>query len=289
MFVTTSGLKNLILRMIRTCSFGLLFGLRGNPTVVEQVIHYRLKMYFDLRSKQPWVFSRTACLGNDVYRLAKIPIARHNIQKGRCDELVRHFLQQDKSKFSRKYLELLTREDLFPLIIEQERLWWKKPAPEFVFMDSYSELTDQLFHDKSKSVSFCANYADIKTVKAGLSNINCLGLIKIEDIKDQYFRFFSMLHQVWPKTFIIFLHFPSHRERRVSFIHRAQTIREAIGQLQVDDKMIISLEIPSRGQENFQVSDEDLPDEFPYHYDEQTYLVFASMLKNAVSSLPSSR
>lgn len=285
----TSGFQKPILLIIRICSFGLLFGLRENPTVIEQVVHYRLKMYLDLKSKQPWVFSRAACLGNDVYRLAKIPIARHNIQKGRCDELLRRYLQQDKSKFSRKISGQLTRQDIFPLIIEQERIWWQKPAPEFVFMDSYSELTDQLFHDKSESVSFCANYADIKTAEADLPNINCLGLIKIEDIKDQYLLFFSMLHNLWPKTFIIFLHFPSHRERRVSFIHRAQAIREAIGQLQVEDKMIISLEIPSRGQENFQVSDDDLADEFPYHYDEQTYLVFASMLKNAVSSLPSFR
>ena len=289
MFVTTSGFKKLILRIIRTCSLGLLFGLRGNPNVVEQVIHYRFRMYFDRRSKQPWVFSRTACLGNDVYALAQIPIARHNIQKGRCDELLRRFLQQDKSKFSRLIFGCLTRQDIFPLIIEQERIWWKKPAPEFVFMDSYSELTDQLFHDKTKSVSFCANYADIKTGKADLSNINCLGLIKIEDLKDQYFRFFSMLHNLWPKTFIIFIHFPSHREKRVSFVHRAQAIREAVGQLQVDDKMIISIEIPSRGPDDFQVIDDDSADEFPYHYEEQTYLVFASMLKNVVSSLPSFR
>jgi hypothetical protein len=287
MFVTTFGLKKLILRIIRSCTFGLLFGLRANPTVVEQMIHFRLRMYFDRRSKQPWVFSRTACLGNDVYALAQIPIARHNIQKGRCDELIRRFLQQDKSRFSRKLFGCLKRTDIFPLIIEQERIWWKNPAPEFVFMDSYSELTDQLFHDKNKSVSFCANYADIKTVKADLSNINCHGLIKIEDIQDQYLRFFSMIHNLWPKAFIIFIHFPSHRETRVSFIHRAQAIREAIGQLQVDDKMIISLEMPSRASEDFQMPDDVVADEFPYHYDKQTYLIFASMLKKAVSSLPS--
>lgn len=289
MFVTTSGFKMLVLLIIRTCSFGLLFGLRENPTVIEQVVHYRLRMCLDLRSKQPWVFSRTACLGNDVYHLAKISIARHNVQKGRCDELLRRYLQQDKSKFSRKISGHLTRQDIFPLIIEQERIWWQKPAPEFVFMDSYSELTDQLFTDKNRAISFCANYADIKIDKSELSDISCLGLIKIEDLKDQYFRFFSMLHNMWPKTFIIFLHFPSHREKRVSFIYRAQAIREAIGQLQVDDKMIISLEIPSRGQENFQVSDDDLADEFPYHYDERTYLVFAKKLQSAIASIPSFR
>ena len=287
--MTTSRFKKLILRIIRTCSFGLLFGLRGNPTVVEQVVHYRLRMYFDRKSKQPWVFSRTACLGNDVYALAQIPIARHNIQKGRCDELIRRYLQQDKSKYSRKLFGYLIRHDIFPLIIEQERIWWEKPAPEFVFMDSFSELTDQLFHDKNKSVSFCANYADIKTVKADLANINCLGLIKIEDLKDQYSRFFSMLHNLWPKTFIIYIHFPSHREKRADFIHRAQAIREAIGQLQVDDKLIISMEIPSQGSEDFQVFDDDLADGFPYHYDKQTYLIFAKMLQSAVASMPSFR
>mgnify|MGYP006441516425 CR=1 FL=1 len=236
-----------------------------------------------LRTNDPWVFSRTACLGNDLYRLLSLPMPRLNIQKGRADELIRRHDADDRSWISARYFTCLARPDIWPLVLEQELRWWMpRRPPEIVLMDSYSELTDQLFRDREESNSFCANFNDLKRSQTLLRNH---GLLNIDVLPDLYTQFFSMVHERWPHTPIVFIHFPTHREVRPKFLERADAIRDAVERIAMGDSRLISLKMEDGQGVRHSSGNSDTDDPFPYHYDSGVYTYLLELLRKTLSPL----
>lgn len=149
-------------------------------------------------------------------------------------------------------------------------------------MDSYSELTDQLFRDPTGSTSFCANFNDVKRTQTLLGNH---GLLSIDLLPDLYTQFFSMLHERWPHTPIVFIHFPSHREVRPKFLERAGAIRNAVERIAVEDEQLISLKIEDAPTFKYASQSSSTNDPFPYHYDSATYASLGQVMRETLISL----
>lgn len=231
---------------------------------------------------QPWCFSRTACLGNDVFKLLDIPWLRMNIQKGRADYLMQS-QDMDRQPLPFTTYHWLKRKYIWSVLVEQEFQWFTtKTPPKFILMDSFSELTDQVFSSRERGVSFCAHFGDLDFEQSNVRLLERSGLLPVTEFEIAYARLFEVFHILWPGIAVIFLHFPSHLEMRTEYRLRASSIIAAIDNLARVDPLLVPVEIenhtptfPSRHRPE---------DSFPYHYDDGTYVKFAQLTKDIIRS-----
>ena len=220
--------------------------------------------------RKEWIFSRTACLGNDTYfRLvgeASGETLRLNLQKNRIDSFNGGFRTKRIGLIG---FRILDRRDLLEIIwIQSLRFWRLLPTPKYILMDSYSELTDQLFILGKRS--FFANYTDVKKEYLQKKEIVSVGLLETKHFSSQYRMFFENVYGIWKEENqfnIYFVHFPYKFETREIFIIRAKEIRNTIDELTLTYPNLISIVIP----EDFvkkQMNAAGTLDAFPYHFDE---------------------
>lgn len=221
--------------------------------------------------RKNWIFSRTACLGNDAYyqlmEEGKGDTIRFNLQKNRIDSFAISFKTR---RVGFTGFRILERRDIVEIIwIQNLKFWRRLPAPRYVLMDSYSELTDQLFNFGNRN--FFANYMDVKNLYLQEEKIISRGLLDMKLLSEQYNLFFDEISTLWnngrKKFNIYFIHFPQKFESREVFKLRAQEICRIIDDLTVNYPNLISIKIP----ENFvrqQINKAGMLDNFPYHFDE---------------------
>lgn len=241
--------------------------------------------YFSLRLRQTiksknrdWIFGRVACMGLDVYKLIGCQIPFYNTQKGRVDYLTDLQLNPKLRPKTSHLVNFMNREDILPLIAQQEVFEWEfLGIPKIIYMDSYSELTDQLFTNREKQWCFCANYTDLLHTPKFSDCFEPKGLISNDDIYNNYRKYFQLLRKQFPDTPIIFMHFPVKLDNREKFQIRYQSIKKAIDKITkeyhnmysiaVDEKIVDWPEERVAGLENF-----------PYHFNKHTYQVLAEQV-----------
>lgn len=234
--------------------------------VRNSFIYYSTRLAF---KKEGWIFSRTACLGNDSYsRLMEKEgkeVLRLNLQKNRIESL--HGSLKTK-RIGLAGFRVLDRQDLLEIIwIQHLKFWRLLPTPRYVLFDSYSELTDQQFVFGKRT--FFANYRDVKNQYLQNRKIVSVGLLDTKQISIHYKHFFDDLHRVWQdknQFNIYFIHFPYKFERRELFILRAKEIRTAIDELTLIYPNLISIVIPEDLVKQ-QINAAGILDAFPYHFD----------------------
>lgn len=120
--------------------------------------------------KQNYIVSRAACLVNDSFNMLSNRNHRINFQKSRADVLNINFSKRIKPKIiDVRYVQ----DFLYSVYLEQYFDFWKNiPKTDFFIMDSYSELTDQLFVNYKSENLFCSNYSDVD--KKALDHYNCI-------------------------------------------------------------------------------------------------------------------
>jgi hypothetical protein len=216
----------------------------------------------------PWILSRTACLGNDVFKKLPLPYERFNVQKGRADYVVKASADASfvcKPSLVYKYLNL---NDILTFLFQQKniRLLKSRSKPRFIYMDSYSELTDQLFIHKTQRFGFCVNYSDLKVKEAGVwSEYECEGLIPITDLKKHYEAFFSFLRKTYADVPLIFIQFPTKLDGREKFKERGRAILNVIREIGHNYAPFYEFEADES------IIDFHKDDNFPYHFNEETY------------------
>lgn len=192
-------------------------------------------------------------------------ILRLNLQKNRIDSLNGSFRIE---RIGLTGFRLLHRQDLLETIwIQGLRFWRALPTPKYILMDSYSELTDQLFIFGKRS--FFANYKDVKHNHLQKMKIISLGLLETKTISSEYEKFFEEIYKIWGdnnKFNIYFVHFPYKFESRDLFIIRAKEIRSAIDELTFIFPNLISIVIPDELVTK-QTNTAGTLDAFPYHFD----------------------
>ncbi|MBU0730881.1 MAG: hypothetical protein KKE17_01505 [Proteobacteria bacterium] len=164
----------------------------------------------------------------------------------------------------------LERRDIVPFLIDQKYDIFSYPRPDILFMDSFSELTDQCFRNRQQKWCFYAHYSDIRHSDEFDREYESLGLLPVEDLFSMYQAFFEKVAKVFPGVPVIFLHYPVELEAREKFRHRGQKIKEIVENLCSRHGMLHSVSV----DESLVARPENCIDElkdFPYHYNGLTY------------------
>lgn len=253
------------------------------------VIFKNLRWYirpilFSIRSryrnrKEDWIMGRVACMGQDVLKLLNIGVPILNIQKGRVDYMNRIIEHPKYRARTTQVVSFIPRDDIKGLILQQEIRYGNLKKPPIAFyMDSFSELTDQLFYHRKQNWYFCANYSDISHTPKFENMFETAGLLPIDTFLENYRYFFKLFRKRYESVPIIFMHFPIKLDKRKNFHLRYTKIKETIEQIEtefqpfysitVDEKIVDWPEELIPGHENF-----------PYHYNKATYQNLANQIK----------
>lgn len=246
---------------------------------LKENIKYRLRWKYLWKD---WFLGRHACLGYDVLKHFENLPTEVNFQKGRADLLLSYWKHKSFLPSSSLLARFMARKDVLPLIRQMEFFdCLPKRPPRFILMDSFAELTDQLFINKLDQWQFCCGYSDLMHSEVFSRQYECLGHISLGKLKSAYISLFDLFEHRWGRVPIYFLHFPIALETRPIYIERYHAIVQAIQEISRLRPNIRSIEV-----DNSRVQwPNDVPENiksFPYHYDEQTYLIF----KEEIGTLP---
>jgi hypothetical protein len=219
---------------------------------------------------------RYACLGAAVLEQLGRKYKFHNIQKGRVDYLLNVRDNPSITCVPEKAVPYLAR-DYIASTIQQQAVIFPDNEPELVLVDSFSELTDQLFRHKAEGWQFCCNYQDLTHDDGFTDAFENLGLMSIEEFKEAYMRMLQAINARWIGIPIIYLHFPDALEHREKFVRRARDIKRVVEECAAAVPNLFSFSVPSEIVKR-PVVVEPRMENFPYHYNQETYEAFAEMI-----------
>ena len=232
-----------------------------------------LKDFVLRKTKKKRIMARVACMGKDVINLLNPDYLLVNIQKGRIDS------DEVNSIFNFKSItKHVERNDIKKLIYEQFiKYSFKKNPPEAIFIDSYSELTDQQFRNKLKKYSFYVNYSDINHSSKFKEEFENLGLISLNEVERYYRQWIEKITNIYGREVpIIYLHFPTCLDKRKKFRDRGEKLKTITNNITKTFENFHVFDIPDDLVER---AEED-PD-YPYHYSDKVYLFLANKIKKS--------
>lgn len=220
---------------------------------------------------------RYACLGTAVLETLGRKYKMHNMQKGRVDYLLDVAADASLVCQPDRVTPFLARDYIAPTI-EQQALLCPAFRPELVFVDSFSDLTDQLFRHKSQGWSFCCNYQDMQHDDGFADDFESLGLLDLDTLQARYTRILQIINARWGGIPIIYLHFPDALESRERFVERARMIRRIVDVCAATVSNLYSFSVPSAIVKPPSFVESGMAN-FPYHYSQETYDMFAEMIR----------
>ena len=229
--------------------------------------------------KGDWVMGRVACLGQDVYKLLNVNLPLINHQKARIDYFNDVILLKKYKTQAFHVIPFIPRDDIKGLILQQDafRIYYK--SPKVLYMDSFSELTDQKFFNSKGKWSFYANFGDINHSELFNRNFESQGLLGLDNMFDQYHKFFTSFRMTYGLVPIIFIHFPIKLETRKKFKDRFSMIKHVIDVMKEEFQPFYSYEVDEKivdWPDSVRYSEDTL---FPYHYNEETYKNLANQIR----------
>ena len=228
---------------------------------------------------QPWIMGRIACLGHDLLKLLAPHQPLVNTQKGRIDVLLRYRECPSLRPSTAAVAGYFARADIIPLAAQQENFTWPRSRPpSLILMDSFAELTDQVFVHRRNGRMFCANYSDLRHTPAFGDRYECRGLLPVEELQACYQRFFSAVRADWKEVPVIFVHFPKRLDEREKFRVRHDAIRAAVEAVSREQSKVYSI---VADEEIVEWPEDATPETkaFPYHYNRETYRHLADQVK----------
>lgn len=229
------------------------------------------------RFKKNKILGRVACLGTDILKILDFERGLNNFQKCRVDYLLDVESNPSHKPKSKTVCGFLAKKYISDCILQQENSFFNCRRPSFIFIDSFSELTDQLFVNKTDRRRFLANYSDLDHSEAFKKEYDCLGLLDIESFRSYYEIFFKRLSLIYNDVPVFYVHFPTILDNRELFKVRGEAIVNIIDDLSGNSDLLHSIRVndtlvsPSKDQ-----SDEMR--NFPYHFDKSTYHAFADQI-----------
>jgi hypothetical protein len=249
------------------------FQLGNSSIIFLKYFKQRLRsaLVWQAAKRKPWIFSRTACLGNDALLLShesesKVLI---NLQKGRADLLRESFVSNKRGSLRQAH-KYISRSDILNLVWQQShRPISALPAPEFILFDSFSDLTDRCFTLPNGEVIYChkTDLLQIQKSKGLVDN----GLLEIANIREIYNELFQIFRSTWGEVKIIFIHFPTKLEKRQKYLLRSDLILNAVNELVSTTTFLYSIDVPNHLVEP-EIDSMGQPSVFPYHYSQATKL-----------------
>ena len=233
------------------------------------ILHSIKRKLFD--RKKNWIMGRVACMGQDVLKLLEVEASIINVQKGRIDYLNKVSKSSKSKTRISQVVSNIERNDIRSLVLQQQLLYGiKKKAPIALYMDSFSELTDQEFCHQKEKWSLYANYSDINHTPEFKKIFESKGLLDVDNLFEEYYKFFSSFRKKHGSVPILFLHFPVKLDNREKFKTRYSKIKEAIDKAKIEFQPFYSFEVDENIVDWPEVKIPGLED-FPYHYNKATY------------------
>jgi len=221
------------------------------------------------------VVSRTACLGDRIIKILfeNKRIINFNFPKNRVDLIVQ---KQRKNIPIIKMYKFFRRLDVLQhcIFMQNKNFFDKRLQPQYIFFDSFSELTDQKFTHKKDKFSFYCHWSDLKHNEQFKKEFECEGLLELEKLEKYYVQLFDKVNKVYGKVPIIFIHFSTYLDKRDRFKYRAQKIKQVIEKLTNKYDNLYSISI-----EDKYVTLPVNQDKFPYHYSDETYNKYVEKIR----------
>jgi hypothetical protein len=241
------------------------------------------KIYYkNYKFQKTKLLGRVACLGSEVISKLDLQKGLVNHQKSRVDFLLEVSKNPNIKPTAKDIYPFLKKKYIFGTIEQQESDFFLFKKPDYIFMDSFSELTDQLFVDKINGKHFLANYSDINHDENFNNRFYSKGLVEISDLSIIFDDFFNKVSVIYPDTIVIFIHFPTIFDKRKKFQERGNNIIKIINELSKKYHFLNSISL----DDEFVFKSEDESDElkdFPYHYGKATYEKFAEIIKGIIN------
>jgi len=253
-------------------------------------IRWLVEIYFSnmlpvRRLRKPWALTRTACFGNDIFLSAFSEIKQFKAQKTRSDalsDLISKSRPIHPIEISLNFMRIVRRKDVLPLIVNQNlRISPRSDSPEFVLIDTYSDLTDQSFKHLSKEYSFFSHYSDLHGNVLFDANLKCGGLLNLSEFEALQVQFIDKVRRTWGNTPIVYLTYPVGLETRSTYLARATEIQSSLQNLTTLYKGVSLIDFTGAP---VTPSPDDLKKniEFPYHYGPELYSSASKALSNTV-------
>lgn len=230
--------------------------------------HYRFKSFK--------VLSRSACLGMNLIKKMGWEENCINHQKSRVD----YTLNYNKKKLPRikSVLDILKNKYIIGCIYQQRIDFFGYPKPDIIIIDSFSELTDQVFANKHGELFF-ANYSDVDSL---LNNdYVCGGLLSVDDLYMSYLNFFKKVNEKYPGVKVIFIQFSTALDKRKIFQERAKEIEKVISRIQDEFCFLKTVKIDDAFVLKANTCDNEF-NELPYHYSDFTYDTYLEAFKRCL-------
>ena len=241
------------------------------------ILHSIKRKLFD--RKKNWIMGRVACMGQDVLKLIEVEASIINVQKGRIDYLNKVSKSSKPKTRISQVVSNIERSDIRSLVLQQQLLSGiKKKAPIALYMDSFSELTDQEFCHQKEKWSFYANYSDINHTPEFKKIFKSKGLLDVDSLFEEYYKFFSSFRKKHGSVPILFLHFPVKLDNREKFKTRYSKIKEAIDKAKIEFQPFYSFEVDENIVDWPEVRIPGI-EGFPYHYNKATYENFSEQIQ----------
>lgn len=228
------------------------------------------------------ILGRVACLGNEIITQLNLHKGLINHQKSRIDYLLKINLEPELTVISKEITPLLERKYIAATIKQQEIDFFSYKKPDLIVMDSFSELTDQLFISKKDGKMFLANFSDINHDDNFTHSFNYAGLIDAINLEKIYDQFFYKIRTTYGGVPILFFHFPTKLDERLNFQRRGQDILKALNLLSDQHQNLYSISVSDADIIKSNEETDELKD-FPYHYGKTTYAAFIKQTKSIIN------
>lgn len=200
-----------------------------------------------------------------------------NHQKSRIDYILDFHNNKSIAPNIKEIYTYLKNKYIIGTIEHQKYDFFKYAKPDIIVMDSFSELTDQLFINTQNKTRFLANYTDVDQNILS-KQYECVGLIKENTLFESYDKFFYMVEKIYPETPLYFIHFSTVLDPREKFKSRGKKIQEIIEKLSKRYEFIHSLSIDDSLVLKANGKNEEF-NNFPYHYNDKTYSEYLNIFK----------
>jgi hypothetical protein len=175
----------------------------------------------------------------------------------------------------------IKRDTIRHCLIEQQVYYnWMNPVrPVALIMDSMAELGDQMFIQKESEWRFLASYSDIDHSQKFQENFSCLGLLDVDNIESYFRVFIKNVRNKYGKIPIYYLNFPPCLETREEFINRHNVINKVTNKMEIEFDNFFPLSVGC-DVVDYPNDDYSNANDFPYHYNMETYEAFAELIYN---------
>jgi hypothetical protein len=252
--------------------------------VIGSIFHY---LYGEMRfsANTPILLSRTACFGSDVILQTALKTKVYNVQKARLDLLSE---KQIPKVISIKNLFALfglvrrniTNLEIVQLLCRQQMLrFWSFRNVKAIILDTYSDLTDQEFID-NQNCRFFLHHSDVISDRLQDGNLQAHGLIHPEKFAYSLDLFMKIVEERFGTVPVIFIVFPTLKEKREKFIKQNEAIVEILNRAR---EKYSNLKIISLGSE-YQLTSEDLKDPYVYHYGRECKGIVSKQLRKLAAT-----